>query len=272
MQMTSIASFDGRELRITPASIPMRTHLVRAQRPATLRRHRAMGVAGLASIGLFLVGMPLVSMGLLAVLATSGVVIASRGIATPGRTRLDPLVPETIASIELRETYRSILGAYAEIERVVDDAPRLGPAIAPVLERCVAAVRLCGKLALLANPLQRSLDVHDANVIRSEVDRLRARLELTSDEQIACTLSYAVAARVRELATREQTALMRDRIHARLELCRAALVSFAATITTLHVAEEEQLALAAGTVIEHLEGVGEDLELFESAFTLDPAA
>jgi hypothetical protein len=65
---------------------------------------------------------------------------------------------------------------------------------------------------------------------------------------------------------------MRDRIHARLELVRAALESFAATVVRLHVVGEEQVTLAEESVVDQLDGVGAELDVLETALAMDLAA
>src|SRR5262249_50689506 len=134
--------------------------------------------------------------------------------ALPALPSLTRLAPEAIAAVELRDTYRAILVSYDEIERVVKNARRLRSAMVPLLERCVAAVELCGRMAVLANPLQRHLDAHDPRVLKTDLESLRARCEATTDEDTARVLRGALAARTRELASVEQIAVTRDRIHA----------------------------------------------------------
>jgi hypothetical protein len=63
---------------------------------------------------------------------------------------------------------------------------------------------------------------------------------------------------------------MRERIVARLELCRATLAAFAATIMKLHVADEEQAAVATGSVTDHLDTVAEKLEILETVLGVEP--
>jgi hypothetical protein len=65
---------------------------------------------------------------------------------------------------------------------------------------------------------------------------------------------------------------MRDRIQARLDLVRAALESFSATIVKLRVAGEEQQLLSRDSMIDELDGVDDELEVLEAELALDVAA
>lgn len=232
----------------------------------------AFGLAGTLSIAMLLAGMPLVSMGIVAV-ASASFAIASRLSLAARALRAAALPsPEAIVAIDLREAYRSILASYDEIERGVRAARRLRSVVDPVLGRCMAAVDLCGRMAMLANPLQRHLDAHDPRVLRADLERLRARASAATDEQVARVLQEAIAVRVREIAGVDRIAATRDRIAARLELCRAALGAFSAAIVRLHAAEQEQLLLAAGSLTDHLDGVGDKLEILDAVLTAVPRA
>lgn len=232
--------------------------------------------ASMLSVVLFLAGLPLLSMGLLAFTGVSTIAIESAmtahrkqgADAPPGVLEL----PESILAHEVRETYRAILAAYAEIAQALREAPELGGARAAVLQRCAAAVRQCGRMAVLSNPLQRYLDGHDRQLTQAERDRLQLRSEAARDPSTCEALGRAARARCRQLETFDEIVGMRERICARLELVRAALESFSATIVRLRVAGEEQMLLSGESVLDHLDGVGDELEVLETALTLDVAA
>jgi hypothetical protein len=227
------------------------------------------------SVVLFLTGMPLISMAVLAVTGVSTIVLESAISARRRRRGLtaDGLeLPELIVALETRDTYRAILAAYADIRRVLADAGALRSSRSAVLGRCDAAVRQCGRLAVLSNPLQRYLDAHDRTRTRTELERLQQKSEAARDPAAGEALGRAAAARARQLETHDQIAAMRDRIQARLELVRAALESFAATMVKLRVAGDEQALLSGATLVEHLDGVGDELEVLEAELAIDLAA
>jgi hypothetical protein len=230
--------------------------------------------ASLIAMGLFAAGLPVVSVCMLALSGMSSLVIGSAitaGLAREqGRSRR--IAPEEIASEEVRATYRAILHGLTDVERALAEVPRLSGMMSSVLERCCSAVELSGRIALLANPLQRYLDRHNAAFIRAELDRLRSRAEATMDQAAIAGFRQAAAARERQLAVVEQIVAKRDQVCARLELVRAALDTFAATIVKLHTLDEEQVVLAGASVAEHLDGIGDDLAVLESALELDLAA
>ena len=228
------------------------------------------GLAGTLSIVMLLAGLPMMSMGIVA-LATTAYIVATKAAAAARALRSAALPPpEAIAAFDLRESYRAVLALYEEVERGIASTRRLRSAIDPMLERCMAAVELCGRMALLSNPLEHHLDVHDPRVLRADIERLNARCAAIADEEAARVVRATIAARMRELANLEQMMVMRERIAARLELCRATLAAFSATIMKLHIADEEQAAIAAGSVSEHLENVSDKLEILESVLGVEP--
>lgn len=227
------------------------------------------------SVVLFLAGMPLVSMGVLAITGVSTIMLESALAAR--RRRLgasveDLELSEVILALETRDAYRAIVSAYGEIRRSLAETGAMRALRSTVLARCEAAVRQCGRLAVLSNPLQRYLDGHDRKHTRAELDRLRDRCASTTDDATSEALGRAASARDRQIETHDQMVRMRDRIQARLELVRAALESFSATIIKLRVAGEEQMVLAGDSVIEHLDGVDDELEVLEAELTMDLAA
>lgn len=225
------------------------------------------------AMALFVAGLPVVSMCMLAISGMSSFVVGSAiAAAARDKTRSRRVAPEDIASDEARATYRAILLGLGDIERALRDAPWMSRSMASVIERCRDAVDLSGRIALLANPLQRYLDGHNAAFIRSELDRLRSRAEGTSDQAALAAFTQAAAARERQLAVVGQIAAKREQVCARLELVRAALDAFAATIVKLHTLDEEQIVLAGASVADHLDGVADDLAVLESALELDLAA
>jgi hypothetical protein len=234
------------------------------------RAMAAFGLAGALSVAMLLAGLPLVSMGIVA-LATTVFVVATKASAAARALRSAALPPpEAIVAFDLREVYRAILALYGEIERGIAGTRRLRSAIDPMLERCMAAVEMCGRMALLSNPLEHHLDAHDPRALRVEIERLGARCAATADEDVVRVLRAAIAARTRELANLEQMTVMRERIVARLELCRATLAAFSATIMKLHIADEEQAAVATSSVTDHLDTVAEKLEILETVLGVEP--
>jgi hypothetical protein len=227
------------------------------------------------SVVLFLAGMPLISMGVLAITGVSTIILESALVSRRRRTGaavedLEP--PELIVSLEARDAYRAIVGAYGDIRRALGETASLRASQPSVLERCESAVRQCGRLAVLSNPLQRYLDGHDRKRAQDDLDRLRGRSEAATDESTVDALGRAITARTRQLETHDQILRMRDRIQARLDLVRAALDSFSATIVKLRVAGEEQQLLAGDSVIDELDGVDDELEVLEAEIALDLAA
>jgi len=219
----------------------------------------------LLSFVLLVVGMPVISAALIAASSASTLALLK---ATPKLSR-SRMLPETIVSLDARQTYRAILEAFSEIERIARATP--SAASMRVIERCRSAVELCARVAVLGNPLQRYLDGHHPEHLRGELERLRAHTEVVADERTLSDLSRATAARARQLATYEEMRAMRDRIQARLELVHASLESFAAQLLKLQVVEEEDLVFADQTVTERIDSITEELDILESTLALDPS-
>src|SRR5262245_43530427 len=91
---------------------------------AAQRAMAALGLAATLSIAMLLAGMPLISMG---ILALAGMAFAVRSKVSSAaralRTAALP-APEAIVALDLREIYRAILTAYDEVERGVAAARR----------------------------------------------------------------------------------------------------------------------------------------------------
>lgn len=223
-----------------------------------------LGATVLLAMAFLTAGLPVLSMCMLAFAGVSSFVFGS-ATELSGDAPRHAVAPEDIVSIEVRAQYQAILLDFAEIERTLARAPRLIGSLASVIERCRAAVALSGQIALLANPIQHYLDGHDPAHVRAALDRLRARVAVTSDDVAVGTLQHAAAARVRQLMILRQLAASRDRVAARLELVHAALEGFAATIVKLQALEEEQLVLAGDPVTDQIEVINSDLEALESA-------
>lgn len=228
-------------------------------------------VSTMIAIALFLGGSPILSMCVLTASALSSFVVGPL-LASHSRGKSRPVRPEAIASIELRTTYRSILLELAEIECSLAEAPRLKPLMATALEQARGAVASSGQLAVLGNPLQRYFDKHDQRLVGAELQRLRERIDTTTDEAALAVWGQAAAARTRQLAIHDEMMAQRDRLHARLELVRAGLETFSATIAKLHALDDEQIALAGEPATEQIERLGEELAALESALAVDAAA
>lgn len=236
----------------SPTSLPQ---------PITADLMVGVAITATLSIASFLLGGPILSMAFIA----SGL-----GMFTFAAARVEPA--PSIESRDLREMFFAIELAHRDIVQAANGAPRIKHHVAPTLDRCATAVQLCRRMALLANPLHAYLSTHDVRSMRWELERLRHRAEGTTDQHATSALGHAIAARAREIETYERIFGMRDRIAARLEFCRAALASFAATIVALQFTDDEQLALAAGTVAEHCDGASDDLAILEEAFATELAA
>ncbi|HEU4733205.1 MAG TPA: hypothetical protein VFT22_35175 [Kofleriaceae bacterium] len=223
------------------------------------------GATALLAMGFLAAGLPMISVCMLAISGVSSFVVGSAlGLASTAQEQPPWVIPDDIASSEVRATYRSILLGIREVEDALHDAPRLRSSLASALERCRASVELAGRTALVANPLQRYLERHDASHVRSALDRLRARA-MSADQGAAGAWNQAVIARERQLVTIDQIRAKRDEICARLELIHAALDGFAAAIVRLQALDDEQVVLAGESVIDQLAEITDDLEVLETA-------
>jgi hypothetical protein len=192
--------------------------------------------------------------------------------AAPWPNREGGVYPEDIADPQLRFTYSSILSARDELEIAIANAPGYASAAQSVKQRCSEAVRLCARVAPIANRLYGYLATQETWAAARHAADLRMKARTSTDAVTSRTLAQAAAACERQLASCEELSRTRDRIHARLELVLASLRSFTATVVKQQTLEDEQLALAGETVAEHVDSVREELAVLESALDLDAAA
>jgi hypothetical protein len=232
----------------------------------------AFGTTALVAMAFLSAGLPALLVCLIAVSGISSIALGSALANESHASAPSVVAPEAIVSCEVQASYRAILLAFAEVDGALADAPRLARAMADVLRRCREAVALTGRIALLANPLQRYLDIHDPGFIRSSLHRLRLRAETASDVAAASAWSHAAAARMRQLEVIDQLIAKRDQICARLALVHAALDGFAATIVKLQALDDEQVALAGESVSDQLIEIGAELDVLEAALEPEPVA
>ena len=197
---------------------------------------------------------------------TSTLLVAGAGMsclalaALPGSrgTSPEPAL-HTLTPGEVRDTYCAILAVRAEIGRELARAPGLATAV-PMRQQCDAAIRVCGRVARVADRLQMYLATHDPSHITREIARLRARAEAALDDHAARSFEQAVAARERQLATCTQLAAICDRLQAGLDLVLACMVAYAAVIVKAQAIEAEHVALAGDSLSDHVADMSDELE------------
>jgi hypothetical protein len=219
----------------------------------------AVIVAGLVSTTLFIGGLPIAAMLVMIVWLIAGLVVGARRAKQP-----QIAAPEMIRWPEARHTYRAMLNAFSEIEDVVSRAPRTRPATLRIVERCRSAVEMCGRMALVLEPLQRYLEHHDPDASRAELDRLRMRRSACLDEATRNVLDQAAVARQHQLAACGELQAMRERILARFELVHATFEAFAGLLVKLEASEEEQVARGDDTLDDQLASIDSDLHAIEA--------
>ena len=242
-----------------------------AVRPRNLR---GLGVALALALAAWLAGAPWLAPWILGLgtLHYAGAVTASAlGSVRVERARGPlalPLAPEVepaeIAAADLRSTYHDILRHHEDIRCALVEAERVQASLRAVFERCGAVVHVAGRLARLANPLQRYLELHAASQVTKELHRLSATAETASDPLARDVYHTAAAARGRQLGTLLEIQNLRDRIRARLELISASLESVAALVIKLQVLDLEQVTLAGETMTEQLDSLHEELAVLET--------
>ncbi len=107
--------------------------------------------------------------------------------------------------------------------------------------------------------------------VAADVDRRArdARAASSPDEVTSKNLTQAAVACEQQLATCEDLARTRERIHAQLEHVLASLRAFTASVVKQQTTEDEELALADAAIAEHVDDVRQQLGVLESALALD---
>lgn len=237
------------------------------RRDAHSRAALALGVFGVAVSPFVLATLPLSTFLWLAGAGVACAVLAS--IPWPGHEKR--IFPEDIADPALRSTYSAILAARDELELALSNAPGFASTASSLNERCNDAVRMCARIAPVANRLHAYLSAHDTGEIDRDAAELRARAASTRDEATARNLARAVAAREQQLAACEDLARTRERIQSRLDSVLASLRAFTAAVVKQQTAEDEQLALAGESIAEQVDSVQQELGVLESALQLEAA-
>jgi hypothetical protein len=237
------------------------------RREARSQAAMALGVLGVAVLSFVLVTLPLSTLLWLTGVGVSCTVLAS----IPWAKREATLFPEDIADPALRSTYRAILAARGELELALSNAPGLASAASSLSDRCNDAVRMCARVASVANRLHAYLSAHDTREIARNAAQLRERATGTRDEATARNLMQAAAASEQQLAACEDLIRTRERIQSRLDHVLASLRAFAAAVVKQQTAEDEQFALAGESIAEHVDSVRQELGILESALQLEAA-
>ncbi len=226
-----------------------------------------IGTVGALAVSFFVAALPVSAMFWLMGAGVSCALLAS----IPWPKRDETIVLDDIADPLLRSTYLAILAARGELELALANAPGFASSASSLNERCNDAIRMCARVAPVANRLHAYLSAHDSWEIAREAAQLRARASSTRDEATARNLAQAAAASERQLAACEDLMRTRERIQAYLDHVLAALRAFAAAVVKQQTAEDEQLALAGESIAEHVDGVRQELGVLESALQLEAA-
>lgn len=227
-----------------------------------------------ASIALLLALPVLVAMVPLSSLLYVGGFVASCAAlaALPWPEHKAHLYPEDIADPRLRETYAAILAARAELEDVLATSPACKAVAASLLQHCDEAVRLCARIAPVANRAHAYLARQDVWALARQVSDLRTSSSSETDRTTARALTHTAGAYEQQIASCEELTRTRDRIQARLELVLASLRASTARVVKQQMLEDEQLALAGENVAEHVDDVRDELAMLESAVDVDATA
>lgn len=227
----------------------------------------ALGVFGVAAFPLILAALPLTTVLWLVGTGVSCAVLAS----IPWPRRDETIFPEDIVDLELRSTYSAILAARRELEVALSNAAGFASAASSLNEYCDDALRMCARIAPVANRVHAYLSAHDTWELAREAAQLRVRATSTPDEVTARDLAQAAAASEQQLAACEELTRTRERIQARLDNVLASLRAFTAAVVKQQTAEDEQLALAGASIAEHGDSVWQELGVLESALRLEAA-
>ena len=279
------------ELALCPPSPPEAPAVIRADVPrppprwqriaghtATAMCERSLvslGVAGPVAAAVWFVGLPWLSLLVLAIGAVyfSTSVAAASVRAIRRETAQGPLAlplafevePAAVAAPDLRAGYEDILRLHEEIRTALAVADRAQAALITVFAECGAVVQAAGRLARLANPLHAYLGARGGAQAKEALGRLAASADVATDRVAETAYRGAAAARGRQLGTLLEIQTLRERTRARLELIAASLESVLAMVIKLQALDGEEVELAGARMTDQLAAVGDELALLESA-------
>ena len=226
--------------------------VVAGTRPRTAR---GLAIAIALAVGANLAGALWLAIPLFGVGVAHYVVAAAyetRRIAAEERARgplARPLVAEVrmfeIESAELRLAFHDVLERHEEIRRELLAAQRLQPCFRPLLERCGALVQRAGRLARLANPLERYLRDHSTTEITKGVDEATRRSTAIGDPLARAAHAREAHARGHQLGTVLEIEAIRERIRAQVGIVNATLAAVGAAIVKAQVIDQAEAELAA---------------------------
>jgi hypothetical protein len=230
----------------------------------------SLGVAGSALVAAAALGSwPLLAVGGAAYAALVAWDLASPdfwkkalGPGGPEAARLPP--PAKIKDPALRKAVEGILGARAEVARVLEETPddvkaNLGGAIGQLAELERHAALLVGR----GEGLAAYLETVDADAARRELADLDARIKSARDAEARNGYQTARGARVEQLQTIQELDDALDRIRAQLSTLVATLEGLGPKIVRMRALDAQALDELSGSMKDELSHMNSEIRVFE---------
>lgn len=181
------------------------------------------------------------------------------------------VAPSAIADLEIRDVYRALLAAHAELASAVVHHGS-SPITRALLDQSRDLVIACGQRARTTNPGARYLAAHTTAAVEDRAGQAQAHAR---DDEPAIGALWAAtdAARQRQLGAMQALLGQRARVRAELEAAVARLEGTAAEVVKQHMLDVAAVADTRGSCAEHAALLQDTLEGLQSAqAALPPAA
>jgi hypothetical protein len=172
--------------------------------------------------------------------------------------------PNKIGDLGLRQTAAVILAARTKLHALLDEAT--GDVAVQLAGARVAIDELEGRAAALlksGDQLIRYLAQSDADGVRREIERLRARAAQTSDAEARDQYERSVKAREEQLAVVTDIASAVERVYANLSRIVATLEGLSAKVVRMGAMDAQAMDNLSGDMNAELERVNREIDTFE---------
>lgn len=225
-------------------------------------------LSGMAAITALIACLPLK---LLWVLGGAFVVMLVVAALPSRRIAARAIAPSEIVDLELRDVYRALLSAHAELASAV---VHLGasPITRMLLDQSRDVLIACGQSAHTTNPGARYLAVHREDAVASQATHALECIFSVEDSAAREHWATTEVMRLRQRATVQELIRQRERVRAELEAAVARIEVTTAEVVKQHALDAAAVACARGSCAERSAALQDTLDGMMSSQGLLPPA